>query len=118
MNVQLSNQGMTATQSNSYNTNIVLIEPLIEGKRRLRDKRSIILKIGKCLSWLSIGVIYADIIRKNNFQLNTSNIDHGAYLASYQGYCFHSDDAELNSQMQSFTFKQEDEIKITVNGKK
>jgi hypothetical protein len=62
-----------------------------------------------------VGVAYAAIIRKASYQLNTSNIGHGAYMASFQGYCFHNDDTALNSQIHDFTFLEGDVITVTVN---
>ncbi len=68
---------------------------MIEGKRRLRKSKSIKLKIEKGTNWLGVGIAYNDTLSKTKYQF-TVNLGHGAYLISYQGYLFHSDDEKIN----------------------
>lgn len=112
----LSADYLTATQGNNYNNYVALVEPAIEGKRRLRGKRSIRFLIAKPSSWLSVGAAYARPIQRANFELETSNTGHGAYVISFQGYSFHSDSSEMNSYYHSsFSFKEGDIVRVTVH---
>lgn len=67
LGIMVSTDGLTATQGNSYSNNIALIEPAVEGRRRLRGKRSIKLRVSRPSSWLSVGVAYLDPMCKASF---------------------------------------------------
>lgn len=112
--IKLSADGLTATQDNNYTNNIAIIEPAIEGKRRLTGKRSIRLRVSRPSSWLSLGAAYIDPLRKANFELNTSNTGHGAYMLSFNGYSFHNDDPAFNSYYHPFSFADGDVLTVTV----
>lgn len=83
---------------------MAIIEPIVSSKCKFKGKKSIKIKVHKPSSYMSIGVAYLSVVKKNSFVLDTGDIGHGAYVLSYQGYSFHHSDPDLNSYYHSFVF--------------
>lgn len=64
---------------------------------------------------MCIGVAYLSLVKSKNFVLTTSDLGHGAYVMSYQGYSFHNSDPEMNSYYHSYTFAEGDIMTVSVN---
>lgn len=116
--INISEDGLVATQKNNYSTNFVFIEPALEGKRTLRSKRTIKLKIDKLMSWLSVGVAYLSFAKTANYYFNTGSIGHGGYLISNNGYSWHHSDSALNSFYEQWSYVQNDIVIVTVDPKR
>eukprot|EP00919_Chromeraceae_sp_WS-2016_P043050 GHVR01102922.1.p1 GENE.GHVR01102922.1~~GHVR01102922.1.p1 ORF type:complete len:107 (+),score=2.50 GHVR01102922.1:781-1101(+) len=90
---------------------------MLEGKHKLRMKKSIRIHIDKVNSWLSVGIAYKSFAEKANYYFNTGSLNHGGYLVSNNGYSWHHTDLSKNSFYCQWTFKQGDTILITVDPK-
>lgn len=115
--ITVSGENNIATQKNNYSTNFIFIEPMLEGKRTLRGKKTIKFHIDKLMSWLSIGVAYASFAKKANYYFNTGAIGHGGYLISNNGYSWHHTDSALNSFYEQWNFVQDDVVSVTIDPK-
>jgi hypothetical protein len=88
---------------------------MLEGKRSLRNKKTIKFKINKLSSWLSIGVAYLSFAKKASYYFNTGSLGHGGFLISYNGYSWHHTDSAHNSNYVTFSFAQGDTVSVTIN---
>lgn len=116
--ITISADKLSASQKNNYSTNFSVIEPMLEGKRPLRSKRSIKILIDKLMSWLSLGVVYDSFAKKANYYFNTGSVGHGGYLISNNGYSWHHSDSTMNSHYQQWSYVQGDTVIITIDPKK
>ena len=63
-----------------------MMDYIVESK----DIKKWTVKIIKLVSWIGVGVCHKDKIVSENFNFNYSNIGHGSYLISSNGYSWSS----------------------------
>jgi len=77
---------------------------------KLKKKVSWGFKINKLVGWVGIGVCLKNIMKSLNFKFNYTNIGHGSYLISGNGYSWSHSDKSSNSTYKSFSFSTNDTI--------
>ena len=97
---------MKVTQKNSYNINFALVEPRLEGKKKLRDKRSMKIHIDHLTSWIAIGIGLKNQIAKAEYYFDSSLNGHGAFMLSNNGYTWHHSNMSKNSHYCKWRYKQ------------
>ena len=70
-------------------------------------------KVIKCSSWIGVGICLKQSIINLKYQFNYSNIGHGSYLLSSNGYTWSHSDKNYNSVYKGFSYGINDIIEMT-----
>jgi len=70
------------------------------------------IQIVKLVGWIGIGICLKNVISNANFFFNYSNINHGSYMISNNGYSWSHSVLEFNSAHKSFHFVVGDTIYV------
>jgi hypothetical protein len=62
------------------------------------------LKILNLANSIFIGVGFKDILKQNQYKLNTSNIGHGTYMIGHNSYTYSHHNKPNNMVMKGMTF--------------
>lgn len=108
---------ITAKQEHNYSSNFALIEPMICGKKKTMDKKTVKIKIDKLNSWVNLGVCVKSKVVSANYYFNTEDIGHGAYTISNDGYSWHNTETSSNSYYHGWSFNQGDIVTMTFDPK-
>jgi hypothetical protein len=65
------NDKLTAKQEHNYSSNFALIEPMVMGKKKTMEKKSVKIKIDKLNSWINLGICIKSKAISSNYYLNT-----------------------------------------------
>jgi hypothetical protein len=68
-------------------------------------------------SWIGVGMCHINTIKNTDFNFEYTEMGHGNYLISSNGYSWSSLKPEFNSHFEPFTFDTGDTIEITYSPK-
>lgn len=66
--------------------------------------------VTKLVGWVGVGICLKNVISKANFCFNYSNINHGSYMISNNGYSWSHSAVDFNSTHKAFHFGTGDTI--------
>lgn len=66
----------------------------------------------KFVGWVGVGICLKNLIKTANYHFNYSNIGHGSYLISTNGYTWSHSVKEFNSSSKCFNFTTNDTVFI------
>lgn len=66
------------------------------------------IKVKKFAGWVGVGICLRSLIEKANYHFNYTNIGHGSYLISSNGYSWSHSTKEMNSAFKTFQFTTND----------
>lgn len=70
------------------------------------------IKIKKFVGWIGLGICLRNSIKNANYHFNYTNIGHGSYLISSNGYSWSHSTKELNSAFKTFQFAVNDTVYV------
>jgi len=70
------------------------------------------IKVKKFVGWVGVGICLKNSISAANYHFNYTNIGHGSYLISTNGYSWSHSVKEFNSAFKTFQFTVNDIIYI------
>jgi hypothetical protein len=70
------------------------------------------IKVKKFVGWVGVGICLKNMIKTANYHFNYSNIGHGSYLISTNGYTWSHSAKEFNSTSKCFNFTANDTVYI------
>ena len=70
------------------------------------------IKIKKFVGWVGLGICLRNTIKKANYYFNYTNIGHGNYLISSNGYSWSHSVKEFNSVSKTFQFTVNDIVYV------
>lgn len=73
------------------------------------------IKIVKISGWVGIGISLKNTLIKANYHFNYTNIGHGSYLISNNGYSWSHSNKDFNSAYKSFPFAVGDIVYLEYN---
>ena len=68
------------------------------------------IKVKKFAGWVGVGICLKNAIVKANYHFNYTNIGHGSYLISTNGYSWSHSVKEFNSAYKTFQFTVNDTV--------
>lgn len=69
-------------------------------------------RVKKFVGWCGVGICLKNLIKTANYHFNYSNIGHGSYLISTNGYTWSHSIKEFNSSSKCFSFTNNDIVYI------
>ena len=75
------------------------------------------IKVKKFVGWVGVGICLKNSISAANYHFNYTNIGHGSYLISTNGYSWSHSVKEFNSAFKTFQFTVNDIIYIEYDPK-
>ncbi len=64
------------------------------------------------MGWVGVGICLKNCIKNSNYHFNYTNIGHGSYLISTNGYTWSHSVKEFNSAFKTFQFTTNDTVYI------
>jgi len=68
--------------------------------------------VKKFVGWVGVGICLKNCIKNANYHFNYTNIGHGSYLISTNGYTWSHSVKEFNSALKTFPFTTNDTVYI------
>ena len=70
------------------------------------------IKIKKFVGWVGLGICLKNPIKAANYHFNYTNIGHGSYLISSNGYSWSHSVKDFNSAFKTFQFAVNDTVYV------
>ena len=75
------------------------------------------IKVKKFVGWAGVGICLKNSIKAANYHFNYTNIGHGSYLISTNGYSWSHSVKDFNSAFKTFQFTVNDTVYIEYDAK-
>jgi len=75
------------------------------------------IKVKKFVGWVGLGICLKNMIKGANYHFNYTNIGHGSYLISSNGYSWSHSTKDFNSAFKTFQFTVNDIVYIEYDPK-